>query len=255
MYDFTVIRRAGTDPYPALLAGLRSEFASDDVEVLAAQFLDAEAEDFHWESRIAERGLGACDEEQIEAGSSSIGSRSWGAWRVAGTPRSSASMATDGSGRCTTATGSMAGKRLSGRLRHCIERHAAREAGGAGPASSRFFSCASAGPERHRRIGLELHEFDAGEGSRGRQDKAMAPFFGRRHKRLSAHRFWTEAMAMAPCFARWRHGRGKWRKKRGFDGAIRRRRRSPCLTRTTSSRGLDAFATEARRRGASSSTR
>lgn len=68
MYDSTVIRRAGTDAYSALLAGLRSEFANDDVEVLAAQFLDAEAEDFHWESRIAERGLGACDEEEIEAG-------------------------------------------------------------------------------------------------------------------------------------------------------------------------------------------
>ena len=68
MYDFATIKHGETNGWSALLHGLRIEFASDDIEVLAAQFLDAEEDDFRWENRVAERGLGLCEEETQEAG-------------------------------------------------------------------------------------------------------------------------------------------------------------------------------------------
>uniref|UniRef100_UPI0035C9AB22 hypothetical protein n=1 Tax=uncultured Sphingomonas sp. TaxID=158754 RepID=UPI0035C9AB22 len=49
---------SSNDSFTALLAGLGCEFGSAGIEGLARHFLDAEAADFHWEARIAERYLG-----------------------------------------------------------------------------------------------------------------------------------------------------------------------------------------------------
>lgn len=70
MLALSPIQTCDRDAYPALVQGLRTEFRTDDVDPVAAWFLDAEIDDFRWESRVAERGLGAMDAvdsgEQIE---------------------------------------------------------------------------------------------------------------------------------------------------------------------------------------------
>jgi len=68
MLALSTIRHSEADAYPGLVAGLRTEFRTDNVELVAALFLDAEADDFRWDSRVAERGLGPCeDSEEAEA--------------------------------------------------------------------------------------------------------------------------------------------------------------------------------------------
>jgi len=67
MLALSTIRHIEADAYSGLVAGLRAEFHSDDVELVAAMFLDAEADDFRWDSRVAERGLGPCEDEAENA--------------------------------------------------------------------------------------------------------------------------------------------------------------------------------------------
>lgn len=68
MFALSTIRQTSGDAWPRLVSGLRTELGRDDVELLAAQFLDAEADDFRWDSRISERGLGPCQEDDGDAG-------------------------------------------------------------------------------------------------------------------------------------------------------------------------------------------
>jgi hypothetical protein len=49
----------GIDTFAALVLELEAEFGSSETVGLAAQYLDAEAADFHWEARQMERHLGA----------------------------------------------------------------------------------------------------------------------------------------------------------------------------------------------------
>lgn len=69
MATISIISTASRDAYPALLEGLRSEFGTAGAVDVATYFLAAEAADFHWQSRVAERWLGAYEsagEEEIE---------------------------------------------------------------------------------------------------------------------------------------------------------------------------------------------
>lgn len=69
MTAISIIECAKNDPYPALVSGLESEFGAGGIEALAARFLEAEAADFHWNARMNERHLGACegfDEDDLE---------------------------------------------------------------------------------------------------------------------------------------------------------------------------------------------
>ena len=61
MATISIITTASRDAYPALLAGLQAEYGHAGAVELATHFLEAEAADFHWESRVAERWLGACE--------------------------------------------------------------------------------------------------------------------------------------------------------------------------------------------------
>ena len=58
MTMISIIQAASRDAYPALLAGIEQQFGREGSDDIAAQFLDAERADFHWESRIEERHLG-----------------------------------------------------------------------------------------------------------------------------------------------------------------------------------------------------
>jgi hypothetical protein len=71
MATISIISTASRDAYPALLAGLQAEYGHAGAIELATHFLEAEAADFHWESRVAERWLGPCealedDNEELE---------------------------------------------------------------------------------------------------------------------------------------------------------------------------------------------
>lgn len=68
MHALSTILHTAVDAWPGLVSGLRAELGRDDVELVAAQFLDAEADDFRWDSRVAERGLGPCEEDVGEVG-------------------------------------------------------------------------------------------------------------------------------------------------------------------------------------------
>ena len=61
MATISIISTASRDAYPALLAGLQAEYGPAGAVELATRFLEAEAADFHWDSRVAERWLGAGD--------------------------------------------------------------------------------------------------------------------------------------------------------------------------------------------------
>lgn len=61
MATISIISTASRDTYPALLAGLQAEYGHAGAVELATHFLECEAADFHWESRVAERWLGACE--------------------------------------------------------------------------------------------------------------------------------------------------------------------------------------------------
>lgn len=58
MTMISIIRTASRDAYPALLTGLQAQFGTEGSVEIATRFLDAEAADFHWESRVMERHLG-----------------------------------------------------------------------------------------------------------------------------------------------------------------------------------------------------
>src|SRR3546814_11630560 len=77
---------AAYDLYGALVSGLEIEFKTPDVELLAAHFLDAERDDFHWESRFDERHLGAyesLDDEPEELDRLAIIGYRKGRWHTA----------------------------------------------------------------------------------------------------------------------------------------------------------------------------
>jgi hypothetical protein len=50
---------AAFDQFPQLLASLAEEHGTDGLSFIAEQFAAAEAADLHWDSRFAERNLGA----------------------------------------------------------------------------------------------------------------------------------------------------------------------------------------------------
>lgn len=58
MTIISAISGGSGDAFARLVAGLKREFGQADVSALAAQILDAEKAEFHWDSRIAERYLG-----------------------------------------------------------------------------------------------------------------------------------------------------------------------------------------------------
>jgi hypothetical protein len=60
---FSMIEIASRDAYPALVAGLETQFECTENDAVAAHFVDAEAADFHWQSRIDERHLGAFESD------------------------------------------------------------------------------------------------------------------------------------------------------------------------------------------------
>ncbi|UIJ44770.1 hypothetical protein LZK98_17190 [Sphingomonas cannabina] len=57
----SIIAAASRDAYPALLAGLQAQFGDEDSIEIATHFLEAEAAEFHWQSRVRERHLGTCE--------------------------------------------------------------------------------------------------------------------------------------------------------------------------------------------------
>jgi hypothetical protein len=70
---------------PMLIASLEREFGGASVDHLMAQFLDAEAADFHWEARLFEQHLGtyqSLDEEDAELDRIAILSHLAGCWHV-----------------------------------------------------------------------------------------------------------------------------------------------------------------------------
>ncbi len=52
---------AAFDHFPQLLDSLAEEYGCDEILSIANTIIDAEYADFHWEGRIAEMNLGACD--------------------------------------------------------------------------------------------------------------------------------------------------------------------------------------------------
>jgi hypothetical protein len=69
MATISIISTASRDAYPALLAGIEAQFGPGGAVEVATHFLEAETADFHWESRVAQRWLGAYEsagDEDIE---------------------------------------------------------------------------------------------------------------------------------------------------------------------------------------------
>jgi len=86
MAMITIVQTASRDAYPALIAGLQSEYGRGESVAIAAHFLGAEWADFHWDSRVAERHLGAyesVDHEESELDRVAIMGRLQGTWFVA----------------------------------------------------------------------------------------------------------------------------------------------------------------------------
>jgi len=86
MTMITIVQAASRDAYPALIAGLQAEYGRSGSVAVAAHFLGAEWADFHWESRVAERWLGAyesLDDEEAELDRVAIMGRLRGIWFVA----------------------------------------------------------------------------------------------------------------------------------------------------------------------------
>jgi len=67
MATISILQTASRDAYPALLAGIEQQFGCEGSVEIASQFLEAELADFHWESRIEERHLGAYEGETEES--------------------------------------------------------------------------------------------------------------------------------------------------------------------------------------------
>jgi hypothetical protein len=86
MAMITIVQTASHDAYPALIAGLQAEYGRGESVAIAAHFLGAEWADFHWDSRVAERHLGAyesVDDEESELDRVAIMGRLQGTWFIA----------------------------------------------------------------------------------------------------------------------------------------------------------------------------
>jgi hypothetical protein len=86
MTVISIFQTMSRDAYPALLAGLETQFGHEESVEIAGQFLAAELADFHWESRVAERWLGAyesLDDEESELDRVAILGKLQGTWFVA----------------------------------------------------------------------------------------------------------------------------------------------------------------------------
>jgi hypothetical protein len=86
MTMISIFQTISRDAYPALLAGLETQFGPDESVEIATQFLSAEQADFHWDSRVAERWLGAyesLDDEESELDRVAILGRLQGTWFAA----------------------------------------------------------------------------------------------------------------------------------------------------------------------------
>lgn len=59
MTMISIFQMRSQDAYPALLAGIEAQFGAAGSVEIAAHFLNAELAEFHWDSRVAERWLGA----------------------------------------------------------------------------------------------------------------------------------------------------------------------------------------------------
>ena len=86
MTMISIVQTASRDAYPALIAGLETQYGSEGSIAIACAFLEAEYADFHWESRIEERHLGRYEsldggEEELER--IAIIGQLRGAWFVA----------------------------------------------------------------------------------------------------------------------------------------------------------------------------
>lgn len=68
MTMISIVQTASRDAYPALIAGLEAEFGREGSVEIATQYLEAECADFHWESRIEERHLGAYENLDDDGG-------------------------------------------------------------------------------------------------------------------------------------------------------------------------------------------
>ncbi len=64
MTMISTIEAAARDAFPALIAGLEAQFGCSGCGDIAAYFLEAEAADFYWESRVEERHLGAWEGDE-----------------------------------------------------------------------------------------------------------------------------------------------------------------------------------------------
>ena len=86
MTMISIFQTTSRDVYPTLLAGLETQFGREESVEIAGQFLAAELADFHWESRVAERWLGAYetfDDDETELDRVAILGRLQGAWFTA----------------------------------------------------------------------------------------------------------------------------------------------------------------------------
>ena len=86
MTTITIVQAASRDAYPALLAGLEAQYGCAGSVEIAAHHLAAELADFHWDSRVAERWLGAyesLDDEDPDLDRVAILGRLQGTWFVA----------------------------------------------------------------------------------------------------------------------------------------------------------------------------
>lgn len=86
MTMISIVQTASRDAYPALLASIEQQFGREGSVEIATRFLEAEAADFHWDSRIEERHLGSyesSDEDGEELERIAIIGQLRGAWFVA----------------------------------------------------------------------------------------------------------------------------------------------------------------------------
>lgn len=86
MTMISIVQAASRDAYPVLLAGLEAQFGREGSVEIAAHHLAAELADFHWDSRVAERWLGAyesVEDEDSELDRVAILGKLQGTWFVA----------------------------------------------------------------------------------------------------------------------------------------------------------------------------
>lgn len=86
MTMISIVQARSRDTYPVLLAGIETQFGHVGSVEIAGRFLAAELADFHWESRVAERWLGAyesSEDEEIELDRVAILGKLQGVWFIA----------------------------------------------------------------------------------------------------------------------------------------------------------------------------